>query len=738
MRTTRCLLSLMGIAVIAAAATAAAADDAPLASWQFADDRAAQPDGPHLKFVGDAKPGVALAGADLEASLARGGDGVVAAFTGGHAIAGTPDDPRLNPGGDAFTLLIRLRDPSGKWDTSIFSRHGGHDRLVYNLFSVDLGSPGMDLGFELGTDRGMFQVKVPVAQLDPPNGWHDLIARYDGKRLELFIDGVLVDHVAASGKLRQKNPEPLVIGGESTGGKVIRPFQGFIDHAAIYSRAISDAEVIAHSGGEAEVTARRTRVAEAAKKREAEIVAKLGSDPQRPAYHFLPPRNWMNDPNGLIQFNGQYHLFYQHNPRGAEWGNMTWGHAVSKDLVRWQHLPHALHPDQPYDDDGVFSGCMVNNNGTAVAVYTGTQPEVQAIAIAKDKELRTFEKHEANPVIRGPPKGIEVTGFRDPYVWKEGETWYMVVGSGIKDVGGAILLYRSPDLVKWEYVHPACVGKAAETGPMWECPSFFPLGDGGTWVLIISPIGFGRAIYFTGTWKDLKFTPQRQGEIDVGGALYAPQVFADEQGRRIMFGWLWENREGAAQAGWQGVQSLPRVLTLGADGRLNYAPAKEVDTLRQTEHATVKDLDVFPGPGGPQVRGDRTEVLVGIDPGDATHVGLEVRASPGGEEKTIIVYDRAAKTLSIDRRQSSAATGPAKDVRTTPFELKEGEPLRLRVFLDRSVIEVFANDHTALTARIYPSRPDSVGGRVFALGGKAAVRSLRSWEMESIWETSQK
>src|SRR5690242_14995761 len=159
----------------------------------------------------------------------------------------------------------------------------------------------------------------------------------------------------------------------------------------------------------------------------------LAVDPHRPAYHFLPPRNWMNDPNGLIQIGGEYHLFYQHNPSAAVWGNMSWGHAVSRDLVRWRHLPIALRPDQPYDRDGVYSGCMVDDGGTPTAVYTGTMPEVQCIATSRD--MISWTKLPRNPVIAGSPAGLKVAGFRDPYAWRESDHWCMLLGSGI--VGGA-------------------------------------------------------------------------------------------------------------------------------------------------------------------------------------------------------------------------------------------------------------------------------------------------------------
>src|SRR5262249_19954773 len=204
-----------------------------VAVWHMADLKDSAGKDSKLTLSGEVKLGVELAGAEKAASLKRGGDGKVAELQGGWLDAGQGADKELNLTGNAMSLCIRLRDPSGKWNTSLLSKHGGHPRLVYNLFSVDLGS-GMDLGFELGTDKGMFQVSLPTAQFGGLGEWHDIIARYDGKRLELFVDGVLRDWRAASGKLRTNNPEPCLIGAESHDGKPVRPFHGFIDHAALW------------------------------------------------------------------------------------------------------------------------------------------------------------------------------------------------------------------------------------------------------------------------------------------------------------------------------------------------------------------------------------------------------------------------------------------------------------------------------------------------------------------------
>jgi len=466
---------------------------------------------------------------------------------------------------------------------------------------------------------------------------------------------------------------------------------------------------------------------------DAALLEKLARDPHRPRYHFLPPANWMNDPNGLLQWKGQYHLFYQHNPFGPQWGNMHWGHAVSDDLVYWRHLPIALAPtpDGP-DKDGVFSGSAVDNDGVPTVLYTGVRPEVQCLATSRD-DLLSWAKHPGNPVIPAPPPGLDVTGFRDPCAWREGDGWCMAVGSGLRDRGGAALLYasRGPGLADWEYLHPLCVGDKAATGEMWECPDFFPLGD--AHVLLVSVLG--TTLYFSGTYADLSFAPAVPGNTDFGGHFYAAKTLLDDRGRRILWGWMWEGRSGEAQVetGWAGVQSLPRILELGSDGRLRYESVPELRSLRG-DGWSERDLSLQPGAllqiGA---EGDCLEVEAEVDPGTADQVSLALRRSPDGTEQTLVIYDRSTGHLAVDRQRSSLSPQTDRDVRGGELSLGPGEPLRLHVYLDRSVLEVFANGRACLTSRIYPSRPDSLGVALLATGGAACVTSLDVWRIAPIW-----
>ena len=437
------------------------------------------------------------------------------------------------------------------------------------------------------------------------------------------------------------------------------------------------------------------------------------ADPLRPLYHFTAPAFWINDPNGPVYHDGEYHIFYQHNPYGPEWGNMSWGHAVSTDLVYWTHLPIALTPTPGgCDEDGVFSGCCVIDSGVPTICYTGVRPEVQCLARSTDG-LRTWTKHEGNPVIGERPRD-DLEGFRDPFIWREGGHWYMILGSGIMGEGGAALLYRSIDLLDWEYLHPLCLG----FGRNWECPLFFPLQN--RHVLVVSPHGPVR--YAIGDYVDLVFTPGPWKVLDHGGrsGFYAPNVLRDGHGRMIMWGWV--TGGGSEGAPWNGLFTLPRVLELQAGGRLGIAPLPELAKLRGC-HFHEYGLLLQPDSGWvvPDVKGDNLELLLDIDPGNCEEVALDLLCDPDGPDGTTVYFDHAGLRLGAGGRSG-------------PFSLSPDEnSLRLHVFLDRSVIELYANGRFCLTARCAPQSRQCNRVRLRARGRPALVRSLDIWHLDSIW-----
>jgi beta-fructofuranosidase len=449
----------------------------------------------------------------------------------------------------------------------------------------------------------------------------------------------------------------------------------------------------------------------------------------------MPESNWLNDPNGLIQWKGYYHLFYQYNPNGPFHGTIHWGHAVSKDLVRWEHLPIALAPTPGGpDQDGCFSGCATGVRGP---------DQLACVATSTDDLLETWEKYPANPVIASTPEDLDLVAYRDHSVWREGDWWYQLIGAGIRDVGGAALLYRSADLRRWEYLHPLCVGDMHATDPvwtghMWECPAFFPLGD--QHVLLVS-VWSEERLYYTvamiGTYTDHRFTPTTIHKLDYGAhCFYAPQTLLDDQGRRLMWGWLQEGRSPEAQraAGWSGVMSLPRELTLDADGRVMSRPVAGLESLRAT-HTRWTDLEIKPESRGSlhEVQGGALEIKLTIDPGSAGSVGISLRRAPDDSEVTNICYDVQRSEIVVDRSRSSLDATTQRDDQAMPCHPDEHGKITLQIFLDHSVIEIFTHGGMSLASRIYPTRADSLGVDLHAVGGRATVESLDIWTLRSIW-----
>lgn len=483
----------------------------------------------------------------------------------------------------------------------------------------------------------------------------------------------------------------------------------------------------------------------------------LADDQQRPLYHFLPPANWMNDPNGLIQWQGVYHLFYQYNPHQPWHDQIHWGHAVSHDLVHWQDWPVALAPTVGgVDKDGIWSGCAIDNKGVPMLFYSGVYPQV-VCAATSDDGLRTWHKHPGNPVITSPPPDINAGTpweFRDPFVWREEDAWYMLMGTRVVNEGGAVLLYRSFDLLTWDYLHPLIQGDRNQrepfwTGTVWECPNLLSFGDRHILIVSFQHHETGELLYtgyFNGAFQNEQFQPESLHILDYGGHFYAPQVLREENGRYLLWGWLWEGRpkEEAIKAGWAGVMTLPRELALRPDGKLSITPAAQLQLLRR-RHWHFQDMHLTAGEEItiPEAAGDTLEIEAAFKPADGAKFGLKVRCTPDGAEETWILCDLVHEFITIKREKSSLNPDvyhdlpPARQVvRNAPLPKTDGRLLHLRVFVDRSVIEVFVNDEITLSSRIYPTRPDSLYVRLFAGNAAAAVPSLDIWQMASIWEQS--
>lgn len=300
-------------------------------------------------------------------------------------------------------------------------------------------------------------------------------------------------------------------------------------------------------------------------------------------YHFEPKYGWTNDPNGLCQFRGRYHAFFQHNPYDVRWSTMYWGHAVSDDLVHWEELDIAMRPDMPYESSGgCFSGSAVVWNDTMYLFYTSVSHELgqtQSLCISHDGVH--FEKYAGNPIIPKSPIA-DNPNFRDPKVFRWHDSWRMVVGAGDSGVG-CVLLFGSDDLFHWNYM-----GKLYEN-PRFpnvnECPDFFPLGD--KWVLYFSAQHKPSTPFVIGTFDGERFVPEDIQFCELGKDFYAPQTFADDSGRRIIIGWLMNRlaplTHGSVSCGGF---SIPRELKL-INGRLTGFPVSEAQPFLTDSHPDV-------------------------------------------------------------------------------------------------------------------------------------------------------
>lgn len=471
---------------------------------------------------------------------------------------------------------------------------------------------------------------------------------------------------------------------------------------------------------------------------------RLAADPYRPLYHFSPPENLMNDPNGLCQWQGRYHLFYQFIPEGRE--EALWGHTVSDDLVHWRDLPPALYPDK---EKQCWSGQTLVEADRVIAIYHGLEAG-NGIATAGDPLLLNWKKHPGNPVIPIVPVDDNGAPYRvfDPCIWREDDGYYALSGSYThgtlkEDCRGAEYLFHSKDLAEWESLGTLVeCGFHTEPGEDGAVPNFLPIGNGKHMLLFFSHKRAGQ--YYIGDYDQARhrFIPDSHGRMNYGpwciGSLHAPTAAIDDQGRFLAFFNVWE---GKPPEGWNNVMTLPRHLSLEADNSLRIEPAAEIESLR-FDHCCTEPMTI-PGNGEivlEKVRGKAIELEAVIEPGMAREVGLCVLRSPDGAERTrISLFQKEGQrpgtsALQIDVSEASLRSDVfARTPETGPFILEAGEVLRLRVFVDRSIVEVFANGRQCLTLRAYPERPDSNGVSVFTRGGAAKLVSLDSWQMHSVW-----
>lgn len=461
----------------------------------------------------------------------------------------------------------------------------------------------------------------------------------------------------------------------------------------------------------------------------------------RPHYHATTPIGWMNDPNGFVYYEGEYHLFYQYYPYDSQWGPMHWGHVKSKDLIHWEELPVALAPDQWYDKDGCFSGSAIEKDGKLYLMYTGHVTEgdqvIQTQCIAVSNDGLTFEKHVNNPVIGEKLLGSEglIQDFRDPKIIQHEALYYCVVATKTADNRGKILLFSSEDLLEWSFFSVLLEG-TSEQGVMWECPDFFHLD--GKDVLIMSPIQIKKkdheyhnisstmACIGEMNWETGQLHVENFHEMDFGMDYYAPQSLIDDKNRRIVIAWMqmWDRTLPTHDLGhkWAGSMTLPRELRV-RNNRLIQRPVSEVYSQLEYQYGS-ENIQVTEQPVVfHHLIKDNTYMQVVADLSEAQRFTIQLAKQES--EHLSLNYETTTSMFTFSRKnfgyEIKGGEQEIIDTRSFPIELVN-QQLILEIFRDTNSIEVFVNDQEVLSATFYEKEKGT--DLVFVSEGKTHIGSF--------------
>ncbi len=470
------------------------------------------------------------------------------------------------------------------------------------------------------------------------------------------------------------------------------------------------------------------------RKFESEYLQNIDAD-IRPSFHLTGAVGWINDPNGFSLYKDEYHLFYQSHPYTRTWGPMHWGHVKTKDFVRWERLDAAMAPDESFDDQGCFSGsAMELEDGRHLLMYTGVSMgngyllQQQCIAFGDGVN---YEKYANNPVVSTAdlPDNIDIRDFRDPKIWKENDTYYMVAGARTLESDGVILLYSSADLVHWTY-EGVLDASRGQYGRMWECPDFFEMD--GKRVLIFSPCemnsiglefhpGHNTAIavgHCDGALKNFK--RETIQSIDYGLDFYAPQTLTAKDGRRIMVAWMqnWVSQMCRAEGiDFFGQMTLPREICL-KNGRLYQQPVREIEAYRKN-HVFYNNVYVRGETSLNNISGRCIDLIIKVRPvHEGSYQKFTVNLAMDGENRTSFRYNPLKQTVRIDRTRGGF---PYDIVNQREFFVsnRNGE-ISFRVLMDKYSIELFINDGEQAASSVIYTR-QSADSISFASEGEVII-----------------
>ncbi len=620
---------------------------------------------------------------------------------------------------------------------------GNIDKTARTGFAFYLGRDGK---YSFECYSGGWLVTCQPEEKLPCYRWNNLVAVVDGanRQATLYNNGKVVysgrcmESVdMATGKFMIGRSEDAVL----MDGFSLNNFNGIIDDICIYDEALSATEIAGWTAeNEADLSIPSSR---------------YDGNIYRPKFHGMPGQNWTNESHGMMKYGGKYHVFFQKNANGPYMSRLQWGHIVSTDLLTWSEEPIALFADEVYDTKGCWSGCVFTDDyltaGKPAIFYTAVDYARATICRADpiDDGLVGWEKYAQNPVVDGRPDGLS-DDFRDPYVFRNGDNYYMVVGTSKDGVGATTLHRYDKATATWSNDGSIFFRAASKniSGRFWEMPTVTPMGDG-KWLFTTTPLETGAGVetqYWVGTINsDGSFSPlsdyaSAPGKVELEGfgkdgfGLLSPSIMQAD-GKTVVIGIVPDKLPSSEnyKLGWAHNYSLPREWSLDGDNRLVQKPWDGLKKLRTQQSFVKSNVSVDGSQSLQPVGGRKIEFSGEFVIGSASKFGFNFLKK--GDKQARLYYSPVKNTLTLDvsaldRIVNDAGVFDGVYESALPETFSQGEIIKIHAFVDNSIIDIFVNDKWAASVRVFASDGDADGVEVFSEGGSTEMRSIEAYNLD--------
>ena len=568
--------------------------------------------------------------------------------------------------------------------------------------------------------------------------WFQIALSFDKSKIEMFVNGKSTVVYALHGK-KPDRYDSFVIGKDER-NKTFGVFpteyiNGIIDDVVVINKAADENSFSNFNYGKIKSIIPNLNIP----------AIRFANDFNRPQYHLLPAANWTNETHGLIFYKGRYHIFNQKNGNNLILRNINWGHFTSPDLLHWTEQRPAISPAPGYDQSGIWSGhCVIGPDNKPAIFYSAASSDTSfgvCLALPEDDSLLHWKKYDDNPVVKGTPKQYERVDFHDPYLWKENDTYYMVVGYGIDELKtrrGALLLYKSNDFKQWQFLHTLFEGNPEYdgSGVFWEMPVFWK--ENGKYILLVNKVPYKKepanAMYWVGDFVNEKFVPDNKTPrtLEVINQLLSPSVAKDENGLTTAIAIIPDLIPPKAQyeQGWTHLYSIPRTWVLKGD-KICQQPHPSMQSLRGEKKGFLnKEIPA----GKPLLLSSgehQLEMEMEFIPENCSGFSFIIGKHPENKEFTKITYDFGTQEFSVDKTKSSLNKNIIADGRSGKYKLNKNEKVNIRLFIDGSVAEVFINNEDAFTTRIFPSLKESTNVELTCDDGTIKLANVNVWKLKN-------